>query len=81
MSVQKKTKRGVFVVDKQGKVLAAEQGGPQPTVDAVKRVVDGMGKNGAAVAKKMEEGVKNAEDKEAAETAAEVADAAVAAGA
>lgn len=80
MSVQKKTKRGVFVVDKQGKVLGAQQGGPQPTVDAVKRVVDSMGKNGAAVAKKMEEGAKNGEDKEAAETAAEVADAAIAAG-
>jgi peroxiredoxin Q/BCP len=80
MSVQKKTKRGVFIVDKQGKVMVAEQGGPQPTVDAVKRVVDGMGKSGTAVAKKMEEGIKNGENKEAAETAAEVADAAVAAG-
>lgn len=40
----KGTKRGVFVVGKDGKVLAAEGGGPQATVDVVKRVVDGMEK-------------------------------------
>jgi len=39
-----KTKRGVFAVDKQGKVLLATTGGPIPTVDAVKKLVDGMGK-------------------------------------
>jgi thioredoxin-dependent peroxiredoxin len=40
----RKTKRGVFAVDKQGKVLLATTGGPTPTVDAVKTLVDGMGK-------------------------------------
>jgi thioredoxin-dependent peroxiredoxin len=39
-----KTKRGVFAVDKKGKVLLAMTGGPTPTVDAVKTLVDGMGK-------------------------------------
>jgi len=39
-----KTKRGVFAVDKQGKVLLATTGGPTPTVDAVKKLVDGMEK-------------------------------------
>lgn len=33
----------MFVVDKSGKVLAAEAGGPQSTVDAVKDVVTQMG--------------------------------------
>jgi thioredoxin-dependent peroxiredoxin len=31
--------RGVFVVDKTGKVLAAEPGGPAPTVEVVKKLV------------------------------------------
>ncbi|KAF2399178.1 AhpC-TSA-domain-containing protein [Trichodelitschia bisporula] len=43
----KKTKRGVFVVGKGGKVLAAEPGGPLPTVEVVKKVVAGM-ENGEA---------------------------------
>lgn len=34
-----KTQRGVFVVDKQGKVLAAEPGGPAATVEVVRRLV------------------------------------------
>lgn len=33
------TQRGVFVVDKSGKVLAAEPGGPAGTVDVVKALV------------------------------------------
>ncbi|KAF2185403.1 AhpC-TSA-domain-containing protein [Zopfia rhizophila CBS 207.26] len=37
----KGTTRGVFVIDKAGKVLAAEPGGPQGTVDVVKKIVDG----------------------------------------
>jgi peroxiredoxin Q/BCP len=37
-----KTKRGVFAVDKKGKVLLAFAGGPIPTVDAVKKLVDSM---------------------------------------
>ncbi|KAI1107131.1 AhpC-TSA-domain-containing protein [Jackrogersella minutella] len=35
----KGTTRGVFVVDKTGKVLLAEPGGPAATVDAVKKLV------------------------------------------
>ena len=40
------TTRGVFVVDKAGKVLAAEAGGPAATVEVVKKLV--AGQNGAA---------------------------------
>lgn len=36
---QSGTTRGVFVVDKGGKVLVAEAGGPAATVEAVKKVV------------------------------------------
>ena len=35
----------MFVVDKSGKVLAVEAGGPQATVDVVKAVVKEMGGN------------------------------------
>lgn len=37
------TARGVFVVDKGGKVLAAETGGPAATVEVVKRLVEDSG--------------------------------------
>ncbi|TQS31857.1 hypothetical protein Golomagni_07851, partial [Golovinomyces magnicellulatus] len=36
----KGTQRGVFVVDKKGKVLVAEPGGPAATVDTVKKLVE-----------------------------------------
>lgn len=65
----KGTKRGVFVVDKAGKVLAAEGGGPQATVDVVKKVVDSQD----APADKE---VKEKEDTELAQVASEVADSA-----
>jgi len=52
MAAAGKTKRGVFVVDKAGRVLEALQGGPLPTVDAAQKVVAAMGKaNGAGEAK------------------------------
>ena len=35
----KGTQRGVFVVDKEGKVLIAEAGGPAATVEAVKGII------------------------------------------
>ncbi|KAH7356636.1 merozoite capping protein-1 [Rhexocercosporidium sp. MPI-PUGE-AT-0058] len=35
------TARGVFVVDKSGKVLASEAGGPAATVEVVKKLVEG----------------------------------------
>ena len=65
----KGTTRGVFVVDKSGKVLAAEAGSPAGTVDVVKALVMKMGAGGDATAAVIE-----AENKLAAETAAEVAD-------
>lgn len=65
----KGTTRAVFVVDKSGKVLAAEAGGPAPTVEVVKKLVASMGGSDSA------DGLKKAEeDKAAANTAAEVAD-------
>lgn len=69
----KGTTRGVFVVDKSGKVLAAEPGGPQATVDVVKALVEKMGGNtNDSGIQKAEERAK-AEDDEMADTAAEVA--------
>ena len=35
--------RGVFAVDKKGKVLIAETGGPAGTLAAVKKIVEGSG--------------------------------------
>lgn len=35
----KGTTRGIFVVDKEGKVLAAESGGPAATVEVVRKLV------------------------------------------
>lgn len=42
------TQRGVFVVNKKGKVLAAEAGGPQATVDVVKGLVEDGGEEDGA---------------------------------
>ncbi|KAK7512145.1 thioredoxin-like protein [Phyllosticta citriasiana] len=39
----KGTVRGVFVVDKTGKVLAAESGGPDATVEVVRKIVGAAG--------------------------------------
>lgn len=50
------TQRGVFVIDKKGKVLIAEPGSPQGTVDAVQKLVEADATNG--------EEEKNGEDKE-----------------
>lgn len=36
----KGTQRGVFAVDKKGKVLVAEAGGPAATVERIKKLVD-----------------------------------------
>jgi peroxiredoxin Q/BCP len=60
----KGTTRGVFVVDKSGKVLAAEPGGPAATFEVVKKLV---GENAGGVPT-------DVEDAEAAKTADEVAD-------
>lgn len=58
----KGTTRGVFVVTKDGEVLAAEPGGPPATVDVVKAVVGKMG------------GTATKSDSKTAADAAEVAD-------
>lgn len=74
--------RGVFVVDKSGRVLAAEAGSPSGTVEVVQKLVGGK-VDGPAVDEAKEEapaanglnganGVK--EDLAKAEVAAEVAD-------
>ena len=52
----KGTTRGVFVVDKSGKVLAAEAGGPQATVDVVKAVVEKLGGDAGAAGIEKAEG-------------------------
>ena len=66
----KGTTRGVFVVDKAGKVLAAEPGSPDGTVAVVKRIVDaGVGGDSVSGEKPKEK-----VDVEMAATADEVAD-------
>jgi len=62
----KSTTRGVFIIDKSGKVLAAEAGGPEPTKKVAARIVGEMDTSAGA-----EPGEK---DKEAAAVAGEVAD-------
>lgn len=68
--------RGVFVVDKDGKVLAAQPGGPAPTVEVVRKLVGGGAVAPAAEDKKETNGLNGAtkEDIVQAETAAQVAD-------
>ncbi|USW58377.1 Putative Thioredoxin domain-containing protein [Septoria linicola] len=68
------TTRGVFVVNKSGKVLASEPGGPAPTLEVVKKVVASFGGDAAADGLKKAEKTVDGEDKAAAETAADVAD-------
>ncbi|KAK8202858.1 thioredoxin-like protein [Phyllosticta capitalensis] len=62
----KGTVRGVFVVDKAGKVLAAEPGGPDATVEVVRKLVGTAGGGGdAAPAADAAEDKKDGEDKKA----------------
>lgn len=49
------TQRGVFAVDKKGKVLLAEPGGPAATVDAVKKLVESGSANADAAEEKTED--------------------------
>lgn len=69
----KGTTRGVFVVDKEGKVLASEAGGPAATVDVVKKLVGapanthedvGNLAEGSKVEKEIEDGKADAIDVE-----------------
>lgn len=84
----KSTTRGVFVVDKSGKVLAAEPGGPDATVAVVKKLVGSsapVAENGNVVEKKSDDETKptngvdggevaKVDAAKTAEVAAEVAD-------
>lgn len=72
-----KTTRGVFVIDKSGKVLAAEPGGPAATLEAVKAVIEKLG--GSSDEKGIEKAEEKVENKRVAAVAAEVADSAEAA--
>ncbi|KAK4121319.1 AhpC-TSA-domain-containing protein [Parathielavia appendiculata] len=64
----KGTVRGVFVVDKAGKVLAAQAGSPEGTVEVVRGLVEGgLGAGGAGGEKKEGEAVKGEEKGEAKE--------------
>lgn len=88
----KGTTRGVIVIDKNGKVTAWDQGGPQRTVDVVMGVLPKEGQMSSAVAPAAEKAGKGAitetskveqasqqgtaEHVETADTAAEVADSA-----
>lgn len=57
------TQRGVFVVDKEGKVLLAEPGGPAATVEAVKKLVESKATNGVAAKEEKVEEEKAEEEK------------------
>ncbi len=68
----KGTTRGVVVIDKTGKVLAAEAGGPAATVDVVKKLAGsgettgdiGNATEGSKVEKEIEEGKMDAQTAE-----------------
>jgi peroxiredoxin Q/BCP len=70
----KGTTRGVFVVNKEGKVLAAGAGSPAGTVDVVKKLVGGGEANGIVPDAADKETDEKKKDSEKAEVAAEVAD-------
>lgn len=71
----KSTTRGVFVVDKSGKVLAAESGSPDGTVAVVRKLVQAGAIPGDAVSNApVANGSAKKEDVEKAEVAADVAD-------
>lgn len=74
----KGTTRGVFVVDKAGKVLIAEPGGPAATVDAVKTLVaesaDGADKEEEPAAEAKATDGESADEKEEEEEKAEEAE-------
>lgn len=67
MKSAKGTQRGVFVVDKNGKVLAKEAGSPAGTVDVVRGIVKEMPGGQTAAVEELKQKI-------VAETAAEVAD-------
>lgn len=83
----KGTTRGVFVIDKDGKILAAEPGGPAPTVEVVRKLVGdnavsedtadkAEGETGDVEVEPPAATEEKKEDEESANVAAEVADSA-----
>jgi peroxiredoxin Q/BCP len=67
------TQRGVFVLDKAGKVLAAEPGSPAGTLNVVKKLLEDSPRQNTDTSD-IPAGEATSEDKKAADTAAEVAD-------
>ncbi len=60
----KGTTRGVFVIDKEGKILAAEPGGPGATVEVVRKLIGGEKADEVAEkADEMEKDEKEGEEK------------------
>ncbi|KAF1814399.1 AhpC-TSA-domain-containing protein [Eremomyces bilateralis CBS 781.70] len=76
MKSPKGTKRGVFAVDKAGKVLVLEEGGPAKTVDIVKALVEELSDDAAVPSTEVDVDKSALEQTEPAETAAEVAESA-----
>lgn len=64
----------MFVVDKSGKVLVAEPGGPAATLEAVKKVIASLGGDAESDGLKKAEATVEGEDKAKADVAADVAD-------
>ncbi|KAH0558829.1 hypothetical protein GP486_004528 [Trichoglossum hirsutum] len=70
----KGTTRGVFVVNKEGKVLIAEAGSPSSTVEVVKKLVGKGEANGVPASAEEKEAEEKKDDEEKANVASEVAD-------
>ena len=67
------TTRGVFVVDKEGKVLAAEAGSPKGTVEVVRKLVGGGSSTAdAEIGEKQDEPVEESKEEKAIEEGAPV---------
>jgi peroxiredoxin Q/BCP len=58
----KKTSRGVFIVDKSGKVLAAQTGGPEPTKNVAKKIAGELGGSAESADAKEDEKVADVAD-------------------
>ena len=72
------TTRGVFVVDKEGKVLAAEAGSPKGTVEVVRKLVGGASSTAEAdISEKQNEPTEESKGERAIEDGAPVTETAV----
>ena len=69
------TTRGVFVVDKEGKVLAAEPGGPGATVEVVRRLLGSHGSTtGPSATEKVDDATEGSKEEQMIEEGKPVAD-------